>query len=125
MDSATGEQGEDAVALDPQILAQLERVGGATLVEQLFRLYLTHTPRRVDRVRDGLACNDLDAVARAVHSLRSSSATLGAAELATGLEAMEAAAEDRAEAQVGDLWSDLEPRIAGLLVDLRERLGET
>ena len=101
------------------------RVGGAALVEQLFRLYLTHAPRRVERVRDGLARDDLDAVARAVHSLRSSSATLGAAELVTSLEAMEAAAEGRAAAPVVELWRDIESRIASLLVDLRQRLEET
>ena len=109
--------------LNEDVLAQLRRVGGQDLVAELMRLYLTHTPERLRRVRRALAEGDLRRVSKAVHSLRSSSATLGAAELATVLAEVEAAA-DRGDAEVvSRRWPEIEGRVGLLLEKLEERLA--
>jgi HPt (histidine-containing phosphotransfer) domain-containing protein len=108
--------------LDPQVLEQLEQLGGETLVERLFSLYLTHAPRRLERVRGALADGDLKEVASALHSLRSSSATLGAVALAKRLAQAEAAAERGVAAELGELWEPIEQEVETVLIDLRSRL---
>lgn len=109
--------------LDEEVLTQLCRVGGQDLVTELMRLYLTHTPERMRRARRALAQGDLRRAAKAVHSLRSSSATLGAAELAAVLAGVEAAA-DRGDAEVVSRgWPGIEDRVALLLEQLEERLA--
>lgn len=111
-------------ALDEEILAQLRRVGGEELVLELMRLYAAHTPERMRRARRALASGDLAHAAKAMHSLRSSSATLGAGELAGELGAIESAA-DRGDAEtVGRRWPAIEDRVAGLLAHLEDRLAQ-
>ena len=106
----TLQSGLDEVALD-----QLRRVGGEDLVMELMRLYQTHTPERMRRARRALARGDLKDASKALHSLRSSSATLGAGDLARVLAGIESAA-DRGDAEaVSRGWPDIEDRVAELL----------
>ena len=118
-----GEQTARLVELDQEILAQLRRVGGEELVTELMRLYQTHTPERMRRARRALARGDLKQAAKALHSLRSASATLGASGIAKALSGVEAAA-DRGDADVvGRGWPGIEDRVGALLEHLEEQLA--
>lgn len=68
--------------LDAKTLSQIREIGGDELLGRLARLFLEHTPLRLEEIRRGLASDDWSRTARAVHSLRSSSVTLGAVDLA-------------------------------------------
>lgn len=111
--------------LDEEILGQLRRVGGEDLIQELMRLFITHAPERVRRARRALARGDLERAAKAVHSLRSASATLGARELADSLRGIESAAERGDAETVGRGWPEVEDRVAALLGHLEERLDQT
>lgn len=84
--------------LDAKTLSQIREIGGDELLGRLARLFLEHTPLRLEEVRRGLASDDWSRTARAVHSLRSSSVTLGAMDLAqTAAELERFAGEEKRE----------------------------
>ena len=74
-------------------LERLTRLGGAQLATELVTLYLDDTPTRIAAAVEALGATDAAALAKAVHSIKSSSAQLGADELASACQAVEDAAE--------------------------------
>lgn len=68
--------------LNSRVLSQIRGIGGDELLKRLALLYLENTPVRFEQIRRGLAAKDWKRTALAIHSIRSSSATLGAVELA-------------------------------------------
>ena len=83
--------------LDAKTLSQIREIGGDDLLGRLARLYLENTPLRLEEIRRGLAIGDWGRTALALHSVRSSSVTLGATELAKTAAELEkmAVAENR------------------------------
>ena len=72
---------------------RLIRLGGPRLANELAAIYLDEMPRRIATARTALHEGDADILGVAAHGMRSSSAQLGATELASACEAMELAAE--------------------------------
>jgi HPt (histidine-containing phosphotransfer) domain-containing protein len=78
-DSSMQLPGTDAEpANDIASLERLRRFGGNTLLGKMVDIYLETAPQRVAAARAGLAVGDAEEVERALHSLKSSSAQLGA-----------------------------------------------
>ena len=80
-------QPEDAhtETLDPRALNAirgLQRPGGPDLLARVVRLYLEEAPRLFGRLSEALAAGDVEAFTRSAHTLKSSSANLGAHALA-------------------------------------------
>jgi len=73
-----------------------EQLGEGDLLRETVRTYLTELPRRRDALRAALRDDDRDAVLQISHSLRSSSAMLGATELAQRCAEVEVAAREAA-----------------------------
>lgn len=71
----------DASPGDPEALRRLLRFGGWKLVDQLLVLFAEQAPRKIEAMRSGLAVGDAGAVELQAHSLKSSSAQLGAPRL--------------------------------------------
>ena len=69
-----------------------------------------------------VAIDGSEHAAKAVHSLRSSSATLGAGGLATALAEVEVAADEGDAETVNRGWARIEGGVAALLEHLEERL---
>jgi len=69
--------GEELV-FDPAALDRLKRFGGDTLLGKMIALFLEAAPTRLEAARDALARNQAADVELALHSLKSSSAQLGA-----------------------------------------------
>ena len=63
----------DATALD-----RLRRFGGGTLLGRMVDLFLIAAPERIEAAASAAAAGDVEGVERALHSLKSSSAQLGA-----------------------------------------------
>jgi len=108
------------VKLDAGILSQIRGLGGEELLRKLARLYLEHTPLRLEEVRRGIAAQDWKRTARAIHSVRSSSATLGAVDLAETAADMEALADEEHRAELEAGLPDLEKKIGEALGALTE-----
>lgn len=68
-------------ALDPDALARLERFGGKKLLHEMIALFLDNAPERLAAVEAGVMSGDLLGAENALHSLKSSSAQLGALRL--------------------------------------------
>ncbi len=104
--------------LDTEILAQLETVGGRKLIDELFALYVTHAPARRERIQRALDAEDAESAAKAFHSLRSSSAMLGATALVETLKDLEHTASNGDIAKVAASWPAAEQQMLQLLDSL-------
>ena len=107
--------GGGASPLDPSYLDSLRRLGeltGRPLAREIVKGYAAETPRRLERLRDALLRADAQALAFVAHSLKGSSAQLGAARVA----ALSGELEQRGkEADLG--------AAAALLVELEREVG--
>jgi two-component system, sensor histidine kinase and response regulator len=75
----------DGVVLDESVLAglrQLQRAGRPDIVKRTVDLYLETAPRLLQELLDAAERQDVAAVGRASHTLKSNSANVGAAQLA-------------------------------------------
>ena len=98
-------------ATDPEALARLERFGGRKLLHEMIALFLRSAPSRLSAVEAGIAAGDAVAAENALHSLKSSSAQLGALRLSR------LCAEGESIARAGH-----PPALVGLLEASREEL---
>jgi HPt (histidine-containing phosphotransfer) domain-containing protein len=111
---------------DETVLANLQRLGGVQLAQRILALFLEHTPKRLAAVRAGLQEGNLKSVARAAHSLKSTSGHLRMMTmqaLAGNIERL--AVTEQREAILGPLH-DLEvvfARLAPILEKHRSELG--
>ena len=84
----------DQIKLNQEALAELRELQqetGSDLLRQLLTSYLNTTPGLLENIRQGMAQQDAKAVYMAAHTLKSSSAYVGASiltELAKDLEAI-------------------------------------
>ena len=65
-------------ATDDAALDRLRRFGGSKLLSEMISLFLAAAPERLGAARTGLDARDAAAVEMSLHSLKSSSAQLGA-----------------------------------------------
>jgi HPt (histidine-containing phosphotransfer) domain-containing protein len=65
-------------ATDAGALERLERFGGGNLLRQMIALFLSAAPERIEAARGAGARGDVAAAELALHSLKASSAQLGA-----------------------------------------------
>jgi signal transduction histidine kinase/FixJ family two-component response regulator/HPt (histidine-containing phosphotransfer) domain-containing protein len=101
--------------LDPACLDNLRRLGeltGKPLLAEVLGLYRGETPKRLQRLRDALLRSDAEDLLFTAHSLKGSSAQIGA------LQVTALSAEIEHRAQGGDLGG-----MAGLLDDLDREVG--
>ena len=80
--------------LQREILDAVRELAGDTpdLLEQIVRLYLESAPTLIAQIHAGLAVCDMTAIRNAAHSLKSSSANVGATDLSKMCSKLEAAA---------------------------------
>ena len=97
-----------------ELTALSERLGDLGLLRDTVRAYLTEMPRRRDALRAAVRDDDRAAVRLVAHSLRSSSAMLGATALALRCAEVEEVADDAAK-----------PALMGLAVRVEALADET
>lgn len=96
-DSPDPTRGDDVAELDEQALArlgQLDPGGQKGLMRKVLATYRGTLGRLGGQVRDGLAAGDWPTVRLAAHTLKSSSASVGALELSRLCAQLESAARD-------------------------------
>jgi CheY-like chemotaxis protein/HPt (histidine-containing phosphotransfer) domain-containing protein len=112
------ETGGDEATLDQDVVMRVRRLAekvGETLVDQLSELFATDTPERVAALRQAVADGDPRALAEAAHTLKGSSASLGATTMVRLCEQLEALSETGGVAGADELITRLEtlyPRVA-------------
>ena len=102
----------DLPATDPAALDRLRRFGGGKLLVEMIRLFLESGPQRVAAMHTGLAQGDSESVERALHSLKSSAAQLGALRLQRLAERGERLAKAGTLEAVSAQLSQLEQELA-------------
>jgi HPt (histidine-containing phosphotransfer) domain-containing protein len=87
---------EQTAVLDEGVLAELrESVGGdEAFVKELVDAYLTESPAYLEAVRAAAAANDTAAAVRPAHTLKSSSAAIGAMRVSLLAKRIEHAARE-------------------------------
>ena len=96
----------DAEAL--QRLRELEEDGEKGFVSDIVERYLQHTPERLALMRDALNGAELDDIALEAHSLKSSSALLGAMDVYESCKAIERLAKNKQLSEVAEQVAKLE-----------------
>jgi len=92
----------DPVAIDRDALERLRDWGGEKLVGQMLRLFLENSLVRMEQIRTGVTEKELDKAEMGAHSLKSSAANVGAAEVRRIAAEMETKAiDDNLEALQG------------------------
>jgi len=98
-------------ALDRQALGQIramQRPGAPDLLGKIIGLYLESAPGLLRKIRDAVAGEDGDALRQAAHSLKSSSANLGAKRLAAICKELEQRGRERQLADAPGLLEELD-----------------
>lgn len=98
--------------LDGGALARLDRIGGSEFVVEMIDLFLENAPRRLKAARDGFEGGDVPTLHRAVHSLKSTAANLGARALQETAEEAEARANEEDMEAIPPLLDDLDRQYA-------------
>jgi HPt (histidine-containing phosphotransfer) domain-containing protein len=91
--------------------AESEGDEDSDLVVELIDLYLTDSSRRLADMREGVATADESLLARAAHSLRGSSGTLGAWQVAKSCEELERLAFDLEFAEAAPVLERLDQEL--------------
>ena len=97
----------DTRDFDPETLVRLRQLGGDSLIQKLVTVFGEYTR---DRVQDAVTAGqsgDLDAVARAAHSVRSSAGNVGALRLLEAATALEHTARAGQTTPIPALVSEL------------------
>lgn len=113
-------------ATDVTALDRLRRFGGGTLLGKMVDLFLIAAPERIAAAAEGVAAGDAEGVERALHSLKSSSAQLGALRMQRLSEQGEHLARAGTLDGVTQLTSALEEELARVrtwLTDARDEKG--
>jgi HPt (histidine-containing phosphotransfer) domain-containing protein len=93
-------------------LDRLRRFGGGSLLRKMIQLYLVAAPERIEAASRAGAEGDIEGVERALHSLKSSSAQLGAMRMQRLSEQGEQRARTGSLDGVRELTSALEEELA-------------
>ncbi|MEA2601892.1 MAG: hypothetical protein QOF89_2884 [Acidobacteriota bacterium] len=120
---ATDSQEEPPV-LDPAYLdrlRQLEEATGRAVVGEIVDRFLGEIPSRLVRLREALAAGDGEALAFAAHSLKGSSAQLGALRLASLSHALELQGRSGSLDGAAALLDDVARELARVAPELKER----
>jgi len=119
-------QPEGPSPLDPSYLDSLRKLGelsGRPLVREIVESYLAETPRRLERLRDALLQADARDFILVAHSLKGSSAQLGARRVAEVSAELEEKGQNAELGDVAPLLAELEREIERVAPLLEERLG--
>jgi HPt (histidine-containing phosphotransfer) domain-containing protein len=93
----------DPVAID--LIRDMERRGSARLLERLVVAYVSTAGKLVEKAADALRSGDAGALQHAAHTLKSSSANLGAVELSRRFAELERYARSDDLQSARDEWN--------------------
>ena len=113
--------------LDQSVLAslrELQEAGDPDIVAEVGGLFIKHSPEKVDAIMQSVEKDDAKGLQLAAHSLKSSSANVGAMKLHGLCRELEAQARDRQLADAAERVADLEREFLAAQAILRRELPE-
>lgn len=126
--AAVAGRGPDPEAVDPATLATLRSIdeaGAPGFFVELVSIFLAELPGRLDTIRGAVARGDGPAVGSAAHSLKGSSANLGARPLATLCERLERDGKTGSLGETGPLLDSIVVEVARVRTRLEQELRRT
>jgi CheY-like chemotaxis protein/HPt (histidine-containing phosphotransfer) domain-containing protein len=118
---------DNAPVLDPQALNHLramQRQGRPSLLHKIGQLYLVHTPQKLADLRDALNHKDAYRVEFAAHSLKSSSANVGAMTLTALCQELELLGKNDTLSEASAVFSQIEAIYPAVVVALQTELDQ-
>lgn len=108
-------------------LYEIQRETGTNLIQQLIESYLETTPQMLEKISHGISNDEKDAIFMAAHSMKSSSAYVGATVMSELAKQIETLAKDENVAELKPLFTEMQqvyPQIEKLLrVELSESVA--
>ena len=101
---------EDKTIIDQKIFNELKELMGADFIVEIVDTFIQETGNLIDQLHDTLEVQDAATFSRCAHSIKSSSASLGALDFSQSARRLEMMGK------AGDL-SDAEPLLDGLTTD--------
>jgi HPt (histidine-containing phosphotransfer) domain-containing protein len=101
-----------------------EAVGGEKLMNDLLAIFLENASKLVSDLEQAIAQGDAEKLMRAAHSLRGSSATLGASSLATLCQKLETMGRERQLEGAAAQMAQLETEYARVKAALTTRIAD-
>ena len=105
-------------------LQALQREGGPSILAKVLERYLEHAPQLVEAIRAAVSQEDTTALQQAAHSLKSSSANVGAAGVAELSKTLETLGKESTLTHAPELLEELESEFAAVQFALRAELGQ-
>ena len=102
----------DKTALDGIRALQME--GAPDVLESVISLYLDDAPKLMERLKHAVAANDAPEIERAAHTLKSSSASLGALKVSELCKRLETSARQHVLDQSTEILTELETTYNGI-----------
>jgi len=103
---------------------QLVPYSGAALVKDIIDIYQQNSPKLIADIQKGIASNDPDLVFKSAHSLKSSSANVGAQKMQQLAKHLESLGRDKLLDKALSLSEELSPLLQQTNRALRDKLGE-
>jgi HPt (histidine-containing phosphotransfer) domain-containing protein len=117
---------DDENLVDMSVIESLKELGGdddPNLVFELIEMFLSDTPLRMRDIKSALASGDLKLLERAAHTLKSSSANVGALGLSELAKAIEERARGQHLSEVPSLFARSSAHFDRVAVQLRSLKG--
>lgn len=113
-------------AIDPQAIENLRALNPGDndeFLREIAGIFLEDTPVRIAELDQSLAAGDVPRFVRAAHSIKGSSANLGALDLRAVAEKLEHQSRDAGLGNVGTLLADLKSEFARAQLELSKLVG--
>jgi len=113
----------DLPVIDPNAIKSIQALNpedGGEFLREIVSIYLEDTPLRIAELDQSLAAGDVPKFARAAHSIKGSSANLGAAILRVAAERLETEARRNGLKAVGPLVAEVKSEFARAAEELRK-----
>ena len=115
----------DFPIIDPQVIKNLRALNpddNGEFLREIIAIYLEDTPLRIAELDESLAAGDVSRFARAAHSVKGSSANLGATRLRDAADKLENEARKNGLTAVGPLVAEVRSHFDGAAAELRKLL---
>jgi HPt (histidine-containing phosphotransfer) domain-containing protein len=113
----------DIPVIDPDAIAGLRELNpgdNGEFLREIVGIYIEDTPKRIADLRSSLASGDVAAFTRAAHTIKGSSANVGAVALRSVAERLEFISRKEGLAGVAALIADCEAEFARAAAELRK-----
>ena len=116
----------DPNIIDPEAIATLRELNpddNGAFLREIIGIYVEDTPRRLQELKSSLAAGDIALFTRTAHTIKGSSANVGARTLASIAERLESMSRKEGLGGLGSLVADCEAQFGLAEAELRSLLA--